>query len=42
VNIAPIASHSYPLARANEAFEFAAQAAKGFLKAIIYPNGSVQ
>lgn len=37
VNIAPIASHAYPLARSAEAFEFASRAPEGFLKAMIYP-----
>jgi L-iditol 2-dehydrogenase len=38
VNIAPIASHSYPLRRAPEAFETGAAAGEGFLKAMIYPH----
>jgi L-iditol 2-dehydrogenase len=40
VNIAPIASHVYPLARSAEAFEDANQAREGFLKAMIYPDGA--
>jgi len=41
VNIAPIASHAYPLARAAEAFEHAAEPPAGFLKAMIYPDDAV-
>ena len=41
VNIAPIASHAYPLERSDEAFELASQAPPGFLKAMIYPDGAV-
>lgn len=41
VNIAPIATHHYPLERAAEAFEQAANVPDGFLKAVIYPNGGV-
>jgi L-iditol 2-dehydrogenase len=38
VNIAPIASHSYPMRRSPEAFETGAAAGEGFLKAMIYPQ----
>jgi hypothetical protein len=41
VNIAPIASHAYPLARSSDAFEDANQARGGLLKAMIYPDGAV-
>jgi L-iditol 2-dehydrogenase len=37
VNLAPIASHAYPLTRSSEAFELATRAPAGFLKAIIHP-----
>lgn len=39
VNLAPLASHSYPLADAREAFETGAAAPPGFLKAILCPTG---
>jgi L-iditol 2-dehydrogenase len=38
VNIAPIASHAYPLGRSAEAFEAGSEAGEGFLKAMIYPG----
>ena len=38
VNLAPIASHAYPLERAGGAFEFASRTPPGFLKAIIQPD----
>lgn len=40
VNLKPIASHAYSLAGAPDAFETAAAAPEGFLKAMIYPHGS--
>lgn len=42
VNLAPIASHTYPLAQAPEAFEFASESPPGFLKAVIYPDGGFE
>lgn len=38
VNIAPLASHHYPLDRAADAFRDASEAPPGFLKAIIIPR----
>jgi L-iditol 2-dehydrogenase len=37
VQLAPLASHAYPLARSPEAFEAASEPPEGFLKAMIYP-----
>jgi len=41
VNLVSIASHRYPLERANEAFELASESPPGFLKAVIAPGGDV-
>jgi L-iditol 2-dehydrogenase len=41
VNVAPIASHAYPLGRSGEAFRDAAAAGKDFLKAMIYPDDAI-
>jgi L-iditol 2-dehydrogenase len=41
VNIAPIASHAYPLALSDQAFEAGARAPEGFLKAMIYADDAV-
>ena len=40
VDLAPIASHAYPLTHAREAFEVAAEPPEGVLKAMLYPDNA--